>query len=167
MKATALHPQSDHTTEMELNVVDIFIPAKEHIEHLSPDVLKPTGAWFGSWWLNSPGAYDDRAKYVDRDGNIDDYGHLVNGHYGVRPALRIDNMDAYDLQNGDEIHAAGYPWLVIADDMLLCKETIGHTPFSYHLDRIPNHPDNDYEQSDLLDYLKLWIKNIRRKGVDF
>jgi len=41
------------------------------------------------WWLRSPGGVSDTAAFVERKGFIFFNGCLVNGKFGVRPALRL------------------------------------------------------------------------------
>ena len=45
------------------------------------------------WWLRSPGERDDRATFVYGEGNINEYGHVVDLRQGVRPAVNL-NLNA-------------------------------------------------------------------------
>lgn len=42
------------------------------------------------WWLRSPGSGTPFAAIVNYSGDVDSYGHGVDGHYAVRPALHLN-----------------------------------------------------------------------------
>ena len=43
-----------------------------------------------SWWLRSPGDGNDVAAYITSKGYVNDYGKRLDGHSGVRPALKLN-----------------------------------------------------------------------------
>ena len=46
-----------------------------------------------SWWLRSPGIFEDKAAEVEEEGKVHDGGSYVSFYNGVRPALWL-NLDS-------------------------------------------------------------------------
>ena len=105
------------------------------------------------WWLRSFDSGDDR-----KVGIVNNYGtlSLVCAQYenvGVSPALRIQNLRSFNLIPGEKVELAGHTWTVIADDLVLCDDIVGHACF--RKDRKAKDA-NDYEASDIKKWLEAW-----------
>lgn len=118
-----------------------------------PGILASTGE---TWWLRPSSDYDYNAAHVDVDDTIYLDGDLVSYNFGVRPALRIDNLESNHLQIGDKIQIAHHSWTVISDDLVLCDEIITREPFNPAKTR-----GNDYESSHIKEFVTKWGKNMQ------
>lgn len=122
------------------------------------DKIPPTKEKIGilpdCWWLRSPGDDAFRAAIVYGTYNhADATGFNVDGEYGVRPALCISNLES--LQVGDKFELAKHHWTIISDKYALCDDIIGESPFRKNY-KAKNA--NDYEASDVKQYLETWAK---------
>ena len=70
------------------NTVDrIFLLSLDEAEkYFVDDKSRAVGSW---WWLRSPGNSQYFAAHVYDDGSLFDYGYVVYGGHGVRPALNL------------------------------------------------------------------------------
>ena len=114
-------------------------------------------AWW--WWLRSPyfRSSNNAGEVVD-DGWVDILD--VDRTDGARPALKIRNLVSSNLKIKDQIQLAGYTWTVIAEDIILCDEIVGHTAFKKDWKA---QDANVYEKSDIKAWLKNWAKE---KGIE-
>lgn len=137
--------------DVELNIKEITLLSVEEAEkYLTPE-QRAVGSW---WWLRSPGNNPTRAAGVYRGGgSVSTNGSNVNISSGVRPALRIANLDSSNLSKGDIIKVGGESWTIISDNLALCDRVVGATCFR----KIWNSPDaNVYEKSDVKKWLDQW-----------
>ena len=106
-----------------------------------------------SWWLRSPGFFDFYAAYVDLDGFVYDIGRNVDHEYGLRPALKIYNLESSNLRIGDRFLLADEQWIVISKDKALCNRIVGKTPFR---EDWKASDAKNYEASDVKVWLEKW-----------
>jgi hypothetical protein len=112
-----------------------------------------------NWWLRSPGGFDDWAAFVfGDDGHVDDDGYFVYEEFGVRPALRISNLESSDLQVGDKFIFGGQSWTIISDDKALCDDVMGESVFCRDLCA---KDANVYEASDVKKFVDDWYANAK------
>lgn len=105
------------------------------------------------WWLRSPGFDDFLAAVVGGDGYVYDFGSNAGNKYGLRPALKISNMESSNLGVGDKFTLADEQWIVISENTALCRRVVGKTEFRKDWKK----PDaNDYEKSDIKAWLEKW-----------
>lgn len=109
------------------------------------------------WWLRSPGKFDKFAPFVSsKHGNVvSGYNDHITSQFGVRPALRIDNLQSLNLKAGDKIILAGHNWTIISDRLALCDEIIGKSAFR---EDWKEDNANNYERSDIKKWLEHWAK---------
>lgn len=116
------------------------------------------GFW---WWLRSPGDYSDCAAYVNYNGSIYSLGYYVNYfHVAVRPALRIGNLESSNLKVGERVEECGRTWIVIDVDEGLA---IAEKPIAL---RRFDPEKNDYESSEVRQFLLLWLQRHRADKQD-
>lgn len=110
------------------------------------------GSW---WWLRSPGRCSTFAARVLNDGKVNAVGIYVcdSRGTGVRPALRISNLGASNLNVGEKFSVGGETWTVISKDLALCDRVVGHTCFREDW-RAPDA--YVYEKSDVKKWLENW-----------
>lgn len=108
-----------------------------------------------TWWLRSPGAYGNSTAILYGNGYVFDHGFRVYNTYGVRPALRVSNLESTGLQIGDRFKLADETWTVISERHALCDSIVGETPFR---DDWKASDANDYEKSDVKVWLEKWAK---------
>ena len=118
-----------------------------------------------NWWTKSPYPHEygdvNRAFYVDESGKIND--EEVNHEYGVRPALKIYDLQCSGLCVQSQFRLAGFEWTIISEHRALCNSMIGINVFNRGpIDR-PNI-DNNYETSDIKAELEKWCD---RRGLVF
>ena len=127
--------------ETDIKITGITLLSIE--EHEKYEDKIPLNA--GWWWLRSPGDYPDDAASVNYDGSVYYDGHRVSrGRGGVRPILKGVFADI----NGFEF--ADHSWIVLAEDMAICKDNIGLRRFDAE--------SNDYEKSEIKQWLENWLK---------
>lgn len=108
-----------------------------------------------NWWLRSPGDKNSLVLGVfGYTGVINDGGFNTFGYLGVRPALKISNLNSSNLGFGDSFEFAGYTWTVISNDKALCNTIIDYSAFRE--DWRAKYA-NDYETSDVKKYLDKWF----------
>ena len=130
-------------TDITLLSIEEYEECKEYIPHVSH--------W---WWLRSPGYLSSTAAYVLSDGGVYDCGLLVyNAESGVRPALRISNLESFNL--GDKFSLAELEWTVISKDLALCDSFIGTMPFRSDWQA---EDANIYDKSDIKKWLDSWAR---------
>ena len=144
---------SKEPTELEINEITLLTvdEAKELGEaqrYMAPN-----------WWLRSPGYIDSIAAFVDGEyGYVHVYGVNVSVEFGVRPALKISNLESSDFQIGDEFEFAEYKWTIISEDKALCNDVIGYSAFRKEWRA---KDANNYEASDVKKWLEDWWKKVK------
>ena len=117
------------------------------------------------WWLRSPGEYDTYAAIVSVDGeDVFSDGISVDEEFGVRPALKISNLESCNLQIGDIIIMFNYTWTVISNNLILCDKIVGKCKFR---ENWKAKDANNYEASDVKKWLEKWyIDQCHANGSD-
>lgn len=137
------------TKDVQLDVEGITLLTKEEVEALPVDIRK----CYEYWWLRSPGHYYNEAAFVFGEyGDVDRLGYSVDEELDVRPALRV-NLKSTNLQIGDKVAVFGYVWTVITENLILCDDIVGESPF--RKDRYASDA-NKYEASDIKKWLEQW-----------
>ena len=139
------------TKKIDLDIQEItLLSIEETKEYLTREQLA-TVSW---WWLRSPGSSPYDAACVGSDGGVNAFGNFV--YYcdnGVRPALRIANLDSSNLSKGDIIKVGGESWTIISDNLALCDRIVEYSAFRADW----KAPDaNVYEKSDVKKELDKW-----------
>lgn len=97
------------------------------------------------WWLREPGDESYLVMFarnaVDRAG-----GFVGDDDNAVRPVL------LGKFGNFIEFEFAGYSWVILSDNMAICKDFIGYHRF--------DKESNNYEKSEIKEYLETWLKTI-------
>lgn len=131
--------------EITLLSIEEYETLCERIPHLN--------CW---WWLRSPGYDQRRATYV-YGGNDIVYGDYVdNDSYAVRPALKSDWIFK-DIEIGSKINAYGNTWTVISDELALSDYIINFRRF--------DGESNNYEESEIKQYLEEWLDEKERETL--
>lgn len=106
-----------------------------------------------SWWLRSPGTFCGAVE-VDENGNVNYFGLKVDyNRGGVRPALKIENLDLLNLEIGETVKALGLMAQYIGDNSVLFCESIAEHRF--------DSKSNDYEISEVKRFIEEWLKERR------
>lgn len=137
-----------HVASTETYNIDIYevtlLTEEEYVEN--KDVIPLIYDW---WWLKSYGYHDYDVPLVYLGGSR----MCINVNYAdgcVRPALWAD---LGEFERGDKFDLAGYTWTVLSDSLALCDEIVGQTAFRTDWQAVDA---NDYEQSDIKQYLENW-----------
>ncbi len=140
------------TVETNIEITEVTLLSIEEYEACK-DRVPIINDW---WWLRSPGLAGDDAAGVYADGSIDYDGNGVNfDGYGIRPALRIRNLESPNLQIMDKFNLAGFRWTVISVDIALCDSFIEYMAFRKDMSAADA---NVYEASDIKKWLDRWVK---------
>lgn len=143
-------------TEDELEFTGAILLSVEEYEACR-DIIPDTSNW---WWLRSPGYGSGRAAIVRIDGNVFNYGHIVDYNYdAVRPVLYF-NLKSDNLLTGDKIEVAGLTFTVISKNMMLCDTTVGESAFRKDWQA---GDANVYEASDVKKFVDKWFKTIKKQ----
>lgn len=137
------------TEPIEIEVEGVTLLSVEEAQ-AAKEWLKPMR---GCWWLRSPGHYDYWTAVVNGRGNVGDIGGNVDDTYGVRPALKIRNLESSNLEIGSKFMAKGLPWTVISGNLALCDEIVTEMPFR---EDWKVEDANVYEASDVKRWLEKW-----------
>ena len=151
---------SDEIAKPELKVQEITLLSAKEAENVDQYILAG-GSW---WWLRSPGKDPRTAASVNESGHIISRGNGVNISGGIRPALRIENLESGNYQIGDVIRIADKAWTVVSSDLVLYNGIIGHGRFRKEWEASDS---NDYEASDVKKWLHNWAaeNNIQMSGI--
>ena len=148
------------TQAVGINVTEITLLSIEEAK----EVNENTRCIHNNWWLRSPGNDTKYAAYITCDGDVYEDGFNVDySHFGVRPALKIRNMNS-KLNIGDAIIFAEKKWTVINDTTVLCDSIIGESCFRNDWGATDA---NDYEASDIKKFLEAWKENECRKEKNY
>lgn len=110
------------------------------------------------WWLRSPGYGSLSAAVVDASGAVLEGGHLVwHGNYAVRPVIRVTGENIDDMEEAEDgyIRYLGTKWIDITDyvgTVCLLKKKCMKRPHRF------DSASNDYEKSEIKDYIKEWYR---------
>lgn len=140
------------TRETDLEITGATLLTVEEAREL-PEWLRKKLYW---WWLQSPGKDSGHVAYVGVTGDIDNYGADVGNYYGgIRPALKISNLESSGLKIGDMFEFGGRQFEIISDDKAFCLGCITSKAFR---DDWRADDANDYEKSDIKKYIDEWFK---------
>ena len=93
-KDVAIAIQGVDLDDVGVKQAKLYLLSTGEANALPENVLKlnfTDSEMLGSWWLRSPGYYDDWAAFVGgEDGNVRESGNFVGGRFGVRPALQLN-----------------------------------------------------------------------------
>lgn len=142
---------------LTINNEDVMSADLLSIEEASelPIWILANGDW---WWLRSTGAYSYYAASVSGNGHVHTDGYYVYSNYGVRPALRIKNLDfrvIYDvsstprLEIGDLVEVFGLKTQYIGGNKVLLCEPIFNNQF--------DERSNVYETSKIKQKIDEWF----------
>lgn len=137
------------TKSVDFDIVSATLLTVQEAKQLPQEILT---AAHDSWWLRSPGDEDRYAACVfGEDAHIYDDGEYVDMRLGVRPVIIFKSSE---LGVGDKFKAFDYEWTVISSNMALCNNVIGRSPFC----KAWKASDaNDYEKSDIKEYVDNWF----------
>lgn len=110
------------------------------------------------WWLRSRGRDHFRQVTIAA---VDSSGFVVKGgvtfdnnFIGVRPAIRISNLEFKNLEVGEVAECFEREWYYVGDDLFLMKDVIGELQF--------DSKSNDFDKSLIKDYLNNWLLTAKR-----
>jgi hypothetical protein len=142
---------ANQINQVDLDIQSITLLSVQEAEVFVAEKDRSCGE---DWWLGTPGNFSKFAAFVHKSGAVDAPGNYVDLEYGVRPVLRINNLEANNLGKGDKISVGGLSWTVISEELALCDCLIGKVPFKsgdYHAVGA-----NVYESSDIRTWLNSW-----------
>ena len=145
------------TEDIELKITGITLLSVEEYEETRANI-PPVHDY---WWLRSPGYNGSSAADVRGDGDVDLNGNDVDYEDGVRPALRISNLESSNPKIGDEIIVAERPWTVINEGLAIANKPIGACAFRKDWRA---EDANNYEASDVKKYIEKWAA---KNGIEF
>lgn len=129
----------------------------EEAEELDREILKAGE----NWWLGSRGFSDLRAACVDGDdGYVYDGGIDVSRSFGVRPALKLSNLESSSQKIGDTLSFGDHSFTIISDRYALCDDIIGECVFRKDWRAINA---NVYEESDVKKFVDDWFAKAKEK----
>ncbi|MCR5106097.1 MAG: hypothetical protein K6B68_16830 [Eubacterium sp.] len=132
-------------------------------KNLDKEILKADE----NWWLRSPSDRDRIAACVfGESGFVRSHGCSVRMEFGVRPALKISNLESSGYKIGESVYFGGHSFTIISDTYALCDDMIGECAF-----RKDSKADNSnkYETSDIKRYVETWFEKVKeqsRDGID-
>lgn len=131
------------------DIESIYLLSIQQAERLPKYIL----AIGDSWWLRSPGTFCGAVE-VDENGNVNYFGLKVDyNRGGVRPALKIKNLDLLNLEIGETVKVFGLLAQCIGDNSVLLCESITNHRF--------DSKSNDYETSEVKRFIEEWLKERR------
>lgn len=136
-----------------LHITGATLLSIEEAREMDEDILKADQ----DWWLGSPGYRDDVAACVNSDdGSVIYFGHDVTYSFGVRPALKITNLESSIYQIGDTLSFGDHSFTIISEKYALCDEIIEKRPFCND-----HKKGNDYETSDIKVFVDNWFDRTK------
>ena len=138
----------------KLEITGATLLSVEEAEQLNGDMLKASD----NWWLGSRGRYALTAACVyGDDGFVGISGYNVKLSFGVRPALKITNLESSIYQIGDTLSFGDHSFTVISEKYALCDEIIEKRPFCADLNRT-----NNYGASDIKVFVDNWFDRTKK-----
>lgn len=101
-----------------------------------------------SWWLRSPGYYQNIVAFISSDGSVGVSGLDVHYAYGVRPCKKIS--DDMTIFIGQRITYCGFPFIVIDKHLAIVEVPIAFKAFDKN--------SNDHGASEVRKFLLDWRK---------
>jgi len=169
-------PATIKEDEIALCVTGITNLTYKEAQQIPKDILQQMN---GTWWLSSEGNSTVHASAVCRVSSsvyVSSPGYHATSKLGVRPALKISNLEDLGVETGTVLEFAGHSWTVIPGGMALCNSVIGETAYKqFHVEYIDGAnrsvdkddmviPDgikmNDYGNSDLKKFTEDWALSL-------
>lgn len=136
-----------------LHITGATLLSVKEAKNLDEDMLKASS----NWWLRSPGGYDILAAFVNGEyGLVHDYGRNVEESFGVRPALKISNLESSIYQIGDTLSFGDHSFTIISKKYALCNEIVEKRPFCDGYNKT-----NDYKASDIKVFVDNWFDRTK------
>lgn len=140
----------------EIEITGATLLTVDEAEQLLTEKDRARGSW---WWLRSPGHLWNNAANVLQNGHIYKYGlYILLDSGGVRPALKIENLECSNLEIGDKFCFGNEYFKVISANLALCNSIVGYTRF--------DEKSNDYAHSEIKAYVDHWFDKMMNRGAD-
>ena len=138
--------------EVDIQIEELTLLSLEEY-CLAKNVIPRIHEWY---WLRSPSA--DCSKYAGVAVSFGRgmYYNNVGLIRGVRPVLRIKNLEFVNLEVGDKFRLSDQLWTVISDNLALCDRPVGSCWFRKNDNAVDA---NIYERSDIKKWLEIWAEN--------
>ena len=145
-----------------LEITGATLLSVEEAKQLDEKILKAPDVW----WLRSRGDDDVSAACVNACGYVYDSGYDVRQCFGVRPALKLSNLEGSGLQIGGRFTFGDYNFTVISDKYALCNKIVWRSIFR---EKGEAKDANSYEVSDVKKYVDDWFTRIkeRKEPIEF
>ena len=132
----------------------------EEAKNLDKEILKADK----DWWLRSPAHYANYATCVGGDsGCVYIAGSNVKGNFGVRPALKLSNLESSNLQIWDKFTFGNHDFTIISDCYALCNDCVGRCTFRKDSEA---ENANKYEASDIKGYVEAWFEKVKEQSLE-
>ena len=145
MKAIKYIPQ-----EINLDVTEVTIPSIEEIKKIKMNFDIDCDC---TWWLRPSGNNSHNVPYITDLRDVFETDLYVHFEYGVRPLLRITNLESSNLKLGDKIEIFGEKFTIVLEGRALADSVVGYSAFRKDWRA---EDANDYEKSDLKSWLENW-----------
>ena len=131
------------------DIKEITLLSKEEAGQLDRGKLRRKNDDWCDWWLRTPcNDFIHHTYVVGSNGGV--FYDSVFFTRWVRPALRINELQSYNLKEEEEVECLGKTWIAIGvDDLILMKDFL----FSHRFDAT----SNDYEKSEIKQVINDWL----------
>ena len=127
------------------DIKEITLLSKEEADRVDKEILVVND----NWWLRSIGTFGC-VYAIDYTGCNDSIFHPSSCSVYVRPALRINNLQSYNLEKNEEVECLGKTWIAIGvDDLILKKDPL----FSHRFD----NENGNFEKSEIKQVINDWL----------
>ena len=138
----------------DLQVIDVTLLSTDEAEMLPKDLRLCSAS---AWWLRSIGPHPGWVTFVNGiDGHVDLTGTHADSLLGVRPVLKIGNMNSLGLGNGDRFVVNDITYTVISDYLAFCDDSIGRKVYNNCSVYDKFLKANVFSRSDLKHYIDCW-----------
>lgn len=139
-----------------LEITGATLLSTEEARQLDEKILKAPDVW----WLRSHGDDDVSAACVNACGYVYDSGYDVRQCFGVRPALKLSNLEGSGLQIGGRFTFGDYNFTIISEKRALCNKIVWRSIFR---EDGGAKDANDYEASDVKKFVDDWFTRIKER----
>ena len=127
------------------DIKEITLLSKEEADKVDNEILVVND----NWWLRSYGTFGC-VYAIDYTGCNDSIYHPSSCSVYVRPALRINNIQSYNLKKYEEVECLGKTWIAIGvDDLILMKNPL----FPHRFD----NENGNFEESEIKQIINDWL----------
>ena len=127
------------------DIKEITLLSKEEADRVDKEILVVND----NWWLRSIGTFGC-VYAIDYTGCNDSIFHPSSCSVYVRPALRINNLQSYNLEKNEEVECLGKTWIAIGvNDLILMKDTL----FPHRFD----NENGNFEKSEIKQVINDWL----------